>query len=280
MEGQEEVRVGAKRCIFCGANGKMTREHFWGDWTKAYVARPSNKHMAAEVFVPRPGERHAAHVRTRAGHPLDANAPVVCAKCNSGWLSGIQERAKPFLIPLFEGRECVLEADAQFAIATWITMACMNAEHSNELKNIGVHQSEREWFMNHLTPPKGWRIWVGRCNPPSQMQWIHAAFRILDVDILPPFISKEDRIPNAQTTAFCIGQFYFFAMSAASPEIVRGWDWRTATRARGCLAQISPQKSVSISWPLPLIREDDIKLFGTAFVRYMEGLALKAGYAE
>jgi hypothetical protein len=274
------VKKDEKRCIFCGLSGKMTREHFWGDWTKAYVKRPFNKHTAAEVSVPRPGEPQPARTRTRAGHPLDANAPVVCAKCNSGWLSGIQGRAKPFLIPLFDGKDSLLSADAQSAIATWITMACMTAEHSNELKNIGIRQSERDWLMNHQTPPSGWRIWVGRCNPPSQMQWIHAAFRILDVDVLPAVISERDRIPNAQTTAFSIGQLYFFAMSAAGPEIAGGWDWRTARRATNRLQQIWPQKSVRIFWPPPLLTEEDVKSFGTAFVRYMEELALKAGCAE
>jgi hypothetical protein len=243
------------------------------------VKRPFNKHTAAEVSVPRPGEPGAAQTRIRAGHPLDANAPIVCAKCNSSWLSAIQEGAKPLLIPLFEGKPCFLDADAQLVVAAWIAMACMTAEHSNDLKNIGIRQPERDWFMNCRTPPSGWRIWVGRCNPPSQMQWVHAAFRILDTDILPATISDEDRIPNAQTTAFSIGQFYFFAMSAA-PEIVSGWDWRTARRARSRLQQIWPPKSIRIFWPPPLMSEEDVVSFGTAFMRYFEGLALKAGYAE
>jgi hypothetical protein len=154
-----------------------------------------------------------------------------------------------------------------------------DAEHSNDLKNIGVRQSEGDWLMNNRVPPEGWGIWIGRCVPPSQMHWVHAAFRILDSDVLPASLTAEDRIPNSQTTAFSIGQFYFFAMSAVGPEIANGWDWRTARRARVRLQRIWPLRSRGLFWPPPLMAEDDVKSFGTAFIRYMDDLALRVGYA-
>ena len=98
-----------KKCIFCQRAGNLTAEHIWGQWTKQYVDRQSNKHTQARVFVPKPGEPDAPSVKIRAGDALDSAPEIVCAECNSTWMSGIQNRAKPFLIPLFEGRECNLD---------------------------------------------------------------------------------------------------------------------------------------------------------------------------
>jgi hypothetical protein len=38
-----------------------------------------------------------------ARDPLSSQVRVVCGPCNSGWMSQLQNQAKPFLTPLFEG---------------------------------------------------------------------------------------------------------------------------------------------------------------------------------
>lgn len=103
----------SKVCIFCPFRGKMTHEHIWGDWTRNYVPRPQNKHEFKAILAPTPTEEVHGPLKIRAGDPLNSQVRVVCGACNSGWMSQIQEYAKPYLIPLFDGDESVLDAPAQ-----------------------------------------------------------------------------------------------------------------------------------------------------------------------
>jgi hypothetical protein len=147
----------------------MTDEHVWGDWVTSVVPRTMNKHNHANVFVPRPGEPEPADVRIRAGDPLSSQVTVVCGECNSGWLSQIQNSAKPFLVPLFEGAEHTISADAQAKIATWIAMATMTGEFmSRDPRRVAISQVDRSWLKDETTVPSNWCIWIGRYRPKNR----------------------------------------------------------------------------------------------------------------
>ena len=268
-----------KRCIFCERPGALTAEHVWGDWVKQYVPRFGNKHTQARVFVPKPGEPAPPTVKIRAGDTIDSAPEIVCSDCNSGWLSGIQNRAKPYLIPLFEGRSCVLDAVAQRAVVSWITMATMTAEFSNnDQAYVGVPQADRSWFMRAQTVPKGWAIWIGRHKIVDQAyRWIHLSFPILDTEDLPAVVSDNDRIPNSQTTKFTIGELFFFSFSSL-PGIPEGWNWQNTPRARNRLERLFPQTHMTIFWP-PMVMTDAQSInYGHAYLRYSDDLAKRTGY--
>ena len=125
----DRVIIKDKRCIFCRSSDRLTDEHIWGDWTKTYVERASKKHAFQDIRIPKPGVHKLAENRLRAGDPLISKVRIVCAKCNSGWMSQIQERAKPFLVHLFKGQFHALNRRAQTAIAAWVAMATMTGEH-------------------------------------------------------------------------------------------------------------------------------------------------------
>jgi hypothetical protein len=230
--------------------------------------------------VAKPGEPQPAETRIRAGDALDFSVEVVCSVCNSGWMSRIQERAKPYLIPLFQGRPATLTEECPTAVSSWIATAAMTGEHSAGGRSfVGVSQAERASLMQRGLPPPGWRVWIGHIeSAPTQMRWIHSAFPILDVDELPPEVSEEDKRPNGQTTSFVVGKLFFFAVSTPFPEILAGWDWRTARRARSRLEPIWPIRHSTTYWPPPSLSRDDVASFGTSLVRYFDDLALRKGY--
>jgi hypothetical protein len=269
-----------KTCAFCGLPKKMTSEHVWGEWTKGYIDRTANKHNHANVFVPRPGEPEPAEMRIRAGDHLDAQVNVVCSDCNSGPLSRIQNNAKPFLIPLFEGATAVLDQAAQQTVATWVAMATMTGEHlSKEQRRVAVPQSDRTWLIENLTPPSGWCIWIGHYPRKENLtQWVKASFPVVNSDKLPDTLTDDDLAPTMQTTAFSVGHLYAFAMSCHFPEIPRGWDWRTAPSARELLKCIWPSKPDAVHWPPSPMSDDDAQSFSVAVVRYFEDLALRSGH--
>lgn len=269
-----------KRCIFCQHIRKMTDEHIWGEWIQAYVPATSNKHDLSNVRMKKPGEPAAVQIRMRAGDSLNARVRVVCGACNSGWMSQIQERAKPFLIPLFDGTPCTIETSAQAILSSWIAMATMTGEYiSRDDKKVAVSQADRDWLTKTQTAPAGWRIWIGRYERgPRRGQWSHASHYLSEAENLCDIIPVDDRLPNTQTTAFQIGKLFVLAMSSAFPEIPKGWNWRNAKRARSCLEQIWPETGGAIFWPPPVMTDNDAEAFSTAFARFHEELALRLGY--
>jgi len=264
-----------KNCLFCGLAKKMTSEHVWGEWTKGYVQRTANKHNHANVFVPRPGEPEAPNVRIRAGDHLDAQVHIVCAECNSGVLSQIQNDAKPTLIGLFKGTNVTLDLTAQQLVATWIAMATMTGEYlSQDDARVAVPQPDRTWLIDKRTPPQSWCIWIGHYpSRENSTQWVKASFPVIDADEVPPDMTGRDLAPTLQTTAFSVGNLFAFAMSCHFSEIPRGWDWRTAPKALRLLQPIWPTKLTSVDWPPPPMSDDDASSFSTAVVRYYEDFA-------
>ncbi len=69
---------------------------------------------------------------------------VVCRiRCNSGWMSALETRAKPILIPLMLGQPLVMSSDDQRILARWFALKVMVAEFS-EREIIATPQSERD----------------------------------------------------------------------------------------------------------------------------------------
>ena len=221
----------------------------------------------------------APSVKVRAGDVLDSAPKVVCGKCNSTWMSGIQNRAKPYLIPLFDGHGCFVDARVQALIASWIAVATMTAEFSNNNEAyVGVPQADRDWIRETQTVPNGWCIWIGRHKLIAQdYRWIHTSFPILDAEDLPDVVADEDRVANSQTTKFTIGELFFFSFSSL-PGIAEGWNWQSIPHARNRLVRIFPHTQTSIFWPPPAMSDSQAIEYGHAYLRYSEDLAKRRGY--
>jgi hypothetical protein len=216
----------------------------------------------------------------RAGDPLSSQVKVVCGDCNSGWLNRIQEAARPLLLPLFEGSPHTIDAVAQAKVSTWIAMATMTGEYmSQEERRVTVSQADRSWFMAHSEAPSNWSIWIGRYRwHRSVPQSSHLSLHVLDSDTLPEHLVDEHHRPNTQTTSFCVGQLFAYAMSSQFSTIPRGWDWRTASTANTKLHRIWPIETPEIIWPPAEMTDAEAESYPVAFVHYMDNLALRVGY--
>jgi len=220
-----------KSCIFCGAVGKLTGEHIWGGWTSKYVPSPTNKHNFHSVVAATPTEEKSEPVRIVPGDPLNSKVKVVCKPCNNGWLSQIQEKAKPYLIPLFDGQNATLGKEAQRWIATWAAMATMTGEYlSRDEQNVAVPQKERTRFMQARRPPNNWRIWIGKYEREKWAgQWRHNSFPIYPEKEIMQAAASGKRLPNHQTTSFVIGKLFVHVFSGHFRGIIMRWDWQNAS---------------------------------------------------
>jgi hypothetical protein len=116
--------------------------------------RHTQRHNIIDRLLPR--ER----VRKFHGDPLHRKLRVVCGECNNGWMSRLQNRAKPILLPLILGEKAQLRRTAQTLIASWATMTAMVAEFAIP-STVTSPQSERVWFQANQVPAPNWRVWLG-----------------------------------------------------------------------------------------------------------------------
>lgn len=101
-------------CLFCSAEGKLSREHLWPVWAVGTYDQglgPSVSHSLHEGGGP-------AH-RQWGAPVFSATLKRVCARCNNGWMSKLEARARPHAAPLLKGETRVLGREAQRAIALW-----------------------------------------------------------------------------------------------------------------------------------------------------------------
>lgn len=266
-----------KVCIFCRKPATLTSEHIWGKWLRNYVPMKMNKHAFTAIEL-RP--RHApeiASITPRTGDPTRSKVKVVCKLCNNVWMGKLQEAAKPFLIPLFDGKVCVMGTQAQAAIATWATMATMTSEHiARDPTTIAVPQSERDWFMANRAPLPDWRIWIADYTRHRwKGVWTHTSAAVVE-KIPGPGEPEPPR--NTQATTFVIGRFYVHVMSSEFAEHVRKWIWIDTPRARTLLTQIWPPKEPIIVWPRQGLTDADAYSFSRTYVLWLHAIGLTTGF--
>ena len=264
-----------KRCIFCGIKAKLTREHIWADWLKAYIARDMVKHSRAKAII------HKTHtdggVRYQAGDPRSRRVECVCGPCNNGWMSRLQEKAKPLLLPLIRGEAATLDLGAQQTIAAWIAMAVMAAEFDDP-SMVTVSQGDRDWLYKTKLAPPSWRIWIGRYIRGSwQPHYVHFALPITEEDIPSSALGDHDLAYNTQTTTYVVGETLVHVMSTAAgfADIVADWSFPLGIAAK--LVEIGGANS-SIAWPRDVLTDDDADAIASLFLREVMRITGAGGF--
>jgi hypothetical protein len=237
----------------------MTREHIWGDWLRDYVAAKALNHQMQVKRAITPGEPDQVTTKLKSGDPLSTNLQIVCAKCNNEWLSQIQERAKPILIPLIQGASIELSEADQATIASWCAMATMTAEFIDpEPLSKGISGAERRLFMKDQKPPAGFRIWIGHFRRTDwEPQWVHVNAPIIGPEDTTRVEGQEAQ-SNTRATTFVIGELLVHVMSSAGyPALVEKWDFRGNKDLASRLVQIWPLDMREIHCPTPTLSDRD-----------------------
>jgi hypothetical protein len=184
----------------------------------------------------------------RDGDPRSRRAYVACERCNTGWMSRLQEAAKPHLLPLIKGERAFIKPYDQRLIAAWAATCVMCAEWYNP-ELVSIPFSDREYLRLYLEAPKSWKIWIGRyLRGKWKGYWVHHSVPILEN--VPEPDDATPWSPNTQTTTFVVGQLFIHAFSSVSPGLTDKWRF---TGFQGItpafLVQISPSEEGFIAWP-------------------------------
>lgn len=263
-----------KKCIFCGEQGtKITREHVWADWLKSYIPKTDLKHTALSGILEQDG-RMEYTIRTWGGDARSRRLPIVCLKCNTGWMGKLQENAKYILIPLITGDVKILNQIEQSVLATWSTMAVMVAEYF-EPRSVTFTAAERRYLMDRHHPPANVRIWMGRYIPGEwNGLWVHRSIRIAD-EFVPSTVDPSLPLPNTQTATFVVGELYLHVVSCEDDLILRKLD--LPVQAVTLFAPIWPVTQQAIVWPMNAMSDIQAVRFSTAIADLIDYILRMAG---
>jgi hypothetical protein len=151
---QWPVVPSSRCCVFC-AGRPLTNEHAWPDWLQREI-------IAAGAVV---------SLRWGAGPPLNRvdrkNLQVkvkrACVACNTGWVSRLEGRAKPLLLPRVRGQLGQLLYKDQQTIATWAIKTAMMLQFTPVHKGgiVIADNLYRDLNVHHDQPPSTVRVWIG-----------------------------------------------------------------------------------------------------------------------
>jgi len=231
------------KCIFCPRTD-MSREHVWADWLRNYIPKnmPSYSSLSAVAYP-----KHTEFKKQRiSGDIRSRKLRVVCERhCNNGWMSKLQEKVKPYLIPLISGDATAMDATGQGIVAAWIAMTVMVAEYFDPSK-AAVSYTQRRYLYKNQAVPANWKIWIGH--------YVRGSWPAYLVHNPLPISSSKHRVrrldtglprPNTQTTALVVGELYIFAASSDTDVFDR---WEVPGEGEK-LAQIWPIRRNIVAWP-------------------------------
>src|SRR6516164_11512228 len=105
-------RQSIRSCIFCG-RADLSREHIWPEWAHQFVRKPAplgryfKKQFASSPN--NPNIRGGTVSKGRQGDVTAITLKVVYGNhCNNGWMSRLETKAKPILVPLLTGNRIAL----------------------------------------------------------------------------------------------------------------------------------------------------------------------------
>lgn len=143
------------RCRFCGATDrKITNEHVWPEWL-------------ADFLPGMPPLGQAERWSSGVGHErfrqpfLSATVRVFCEECNSGWMSDLENVAKPIVGPMVTGQALELDAAAQEIVANWVALKGLVAVQTSKVEQPipEYHYGRVHHFRG--APPNTMRVWIG-----------------------------------------------------------------------------------------------------------------------
>jgi hypothetical protein len=245
-------------CVFCGGT-PVTKEDVWPIWSRRYLPSTQPDYSIMRSILERDRRLHGS-VRKLSGDPKSRRVKIVCATCNNGWMSVLQNEAKPLVLPLMNGERTTLNESKQKLIAAWAAMTVICAEYFTAGNATSLVVDRRHLFLRKEAP-KRLRIWIGNFRRRKwPAYWVHNSLLISEHETPYPWTIGPGGLPrpNTQITTLTFGNLYLHTFSCPFPEILGSFEPRGTH-----VVQIWPIREKFIVWP-PRATIDDRAADGIA----------------
>jgi hypothetical protein len=190
-----------KICEFCDYSGKLTGEHAWPNWLNKILPKDDLRKNHTHLFIKPPNVFNlnpAVRKRIISGSPGSRKIPIACSRCNNGWMSNLQERAKPCLSRLVSG-EWVNIGESREDLVKWCVMTCMVYEF-HDPETVSITKMDRNEFRVTGAVSERWSVFIGR--QPSESPDRRGAHRAYGISSLENSYSNA---PNSHATSLHVG---------------------------------------------------------------------------
>jgi hypothetical protein len=173
--------------------------------------------------------------------PFKTVVDRICQDCNNGWMSGLQNRAKPIIEQILDNPKCQFEIHECETLSLWTVMTAMVLEGriGREAWRFSDSESSSIAQGRNQLPPFT-RVWIGRWVDPTGPSYICH------------LLSGDGVSAVGAVTTFGFGTLAFQILKIASagmtyvPISCRPGPWDDI------LLEIWPFPSQPIRWPLPM----------------------------
>lgn len=191
-------------CIFCGASGKMTAEHVLPNWLTSIGLASEPVVETASGWLNRSPQSRGS------GRPFQTRVKAVCAACNNGWMSELEQIARRILTPIIRGEPRGILEDDQPALAMWAlktTLVAMMVS-SREDRTLGYGLPEAEFTDLYMQrgqprPLDHVQVWLGRFSGEQHTASVQATPMIVTADGL-----AEPGDPHAYVFSVLLGEMF------------------------------------------------------------------------
>jgi hypothetical protein len=262
------------KCIFCGGS-PTTKEHVFSRWTHKYMP-PRQTGKAQSVIAVEHAEKIESTEYKMPGEMRDWQIKCVCARCNNGWMSRLEDAAKPIMKRLIEGRRTRLSEADKRIIAAWAALKVMIVHHRN------IHPARRRQLMTKLKPPKGFTVWIGNYTRRRwKPEWLSRPFAVDTQARYAQRRAGRPATPNSHILTQIIKKLLIHVVQCPVESISTRWRFTTPEGAdlTGNVVRIWPPTDVSILWPQKALTDRDAEVVADALIRGVKRVAadIRAG---
>lgn len=249
-----------RTCIFCGGR-PTTREHVWPEWLRRKLG--GEETMRHTALLERGGE--VAEQWAFDDRPYKLTAKVVCAECNGGWMSQLEEAAKAILAGMIERRGRELHAGGQAELAKWALLKAIIFDQASAREARVLFPGLYSQLYSCGEPPRdGCRIWLATYG--GELPGFTAMTALAASAAGQPYLGER----NVCVRTFSIGPVLFQVFATSNPALQDfevAWDEVGPQPPR--VIQIWPV-GPSVRWvPEPSLTDEGIIWFANHIVATM-----------
>lgn len=281
-----------RTCVFCGGL-PLTREHVYPQWLRqfsaprAYIEREGSHQAAFPQTVVRQNAKgkyvEVDEVRgNRTPNLHEVTVKSVCAACNNGWMSALENSVRGPLTKMANPPKPVphrLDARVKSLLAAWVHKCFLMYDQYRDPRDRVFVDEDFVAFKNSQRPPRTARIYMGITNSPISTfaMWHETHLLVLDRDVDPQTALATHRRNMASSHLGVQG--VYFIQQYYKPDI----PWTPAARRAIDLPamaapeatparQIWPPNSKPFDWPPRLTTNQQFEDARTALLHIMNSL--------
>jgi hypothetical protein len=245
-----------RECHFCD-NAADSKEHAWPKWLASRFGSSSS------VLDVRIGDQ--AYV-TRSKYPV-VTVRSVCRECNNGWMSRLEDDARPALELLLGERNARLDVQEMHLVSAWALKTSMVFESVDRANADFYTRVEREAFRRFMAIPEYTWIWV------AGVRGFDAVFTDAHRLSITPTMGASDAV----LTTLAFGNFAAQVLTLRPHRPEQDRDLISFETRAGPWVDIQlavwPHRLSGARWPMPvgLAGREGVELWASRFSPAMKG---------